>query len=124
MVAEHRPKGRAAWGSEMPVREGAVAEPANLEVPSPALITRTSGELLGKRPWPRVLTDRPLLFVLGPRDAGKTSVARRLLGSDALEIDREGLRHALNNAARFREWDPHLRQAGTLLFEAVDCLHG
>ena len=46
---------------------------------APALITRTSGELIGRRPLPRVLLERPVLFVLGPRGVGKTSVARRIL---------------------------------------------
>lgn len=92
--------------------------------PAPALITRTSGELLGKRPWPRVLTERPVLFVLGPREVGKTAVAARRLGPGHHALSRDGLRLALIAAARYRGWDSTLRNTPTLLLDDVDCLGG
>lgn len=90
----------------------------------PALLTRTSRELLGERPLPTVLRQRPVLFVLGPRGAGKTTVARRLLPNEPLECDGECLRKALNQAARQRGWAEGMMQRPGLLLDGIDCLHG
>ena len=92
--------------------------------PAPALLTRTSGELLGKRAWPRVLAERPVLFVLGPRDVGKTEVARRRLGPDHRTVNGDGLRRAIIQAARYRGWDRELRTTDRLLLDGIDCLEG
>lgn len=92
------------------------------EVLLPALITRTSSELLGRRPLPRVLRERPILFVLGPAGSGKTTVARRLLADTpgALEV---AFRPAVVAAARNHVWEPQLREAPALFLDDVDCLH-
>jgi hypothetical protein len=77
--------------------------------------------MLGRRPLPRVLRERPILFVLGPAGVGKTSVARRLLGENGgVEAS---FRTALVAAARHRAWAPELRDAASLLFDDVDFLH-
>jgi hypothetical protein len=46
--------------------------------PAPALLCGTSSEYLGQRALPRILRDRMVVLVLGPRGTGKTSVALRL----------------------------------------------
>lgn len=46
----------------------------------PALLTGTSSEFLGKKPLPRLLRERFVIFVLGPEGSGKTSVSLRLAG--------------------------------------------
>lgn len=97
---------------------------ADTVVTEPALLTRTSGELLGRRPLPRLLTERPLIFILGPSGVGKTSVARRIVGEDALAYSQEDLLRALNDAARTRRWSTTLEQAPALLFDDIDFLHG
>lgn len=92
------------------------------EVPAPAFLTRTSGELLGRRPLPRVIA-RPVLVVLGPTGVGKTTVARRLLGGSPAECAVTSFRQGLVAAAR-AGWPADLRYAPDLLFDDIDCLHG
>jgi hypothetical protein len=92
------------------------------EILLPALFTRTSSELLGRRPLPHVLRERPILFVLGPRGVGKSTVARRLLG-DMPGLVESSFRSAVVAAARNRNWSRELRDARSLLFDDVDCLH-
>ncbi len=92
------------------------------EVLLPALITRTSSELLGRRPLPRVLRERPILFVLGPSGAGKTAVGRRILAETPGAID-ASFRPAVVAAVRNRAWARELRDAPALFFDDVDCLH-
>ncbi len=87
----------------------------------PALITRTSSELLGKRPLPRVLRERPVLFVLGPRGCGKSTVARRVL-QEVPGFVEAAFRPAVVQAAR-SSWAKNLREAPGLLFDDVDFLH-
>jgi hypothetical protein len=88
----------------------------------PALITRTSSELLGRRPLPRVLRERPILFLLGPAGVGKTSVARQIL--EHIPGSREiAFRPAVVAAARDRTWAPALLEAPGLLFDDVDFLY-
>lgn len=47
-------------------------------LPAPALLCGTSSEYLGQRALPRILRERLVVLVLGPRGTGKTSVALRL----------------------------------------------
>lgn len=93
-------------------------------VKSPALVTRTSGEMLGSRPLPRVVSGRPVLFVLGPVEVGKTSVARRVLGAQLLERSGAALNKALTHAARHRRWPSEYVEAPALLLDGVERLHG
>ncbi len=91
---------------------------------SPALVTRTSGELLGKRALPQVITSRPVCFVLGPPMVGKTTVSRRLLGDDAVVRGGPALLKALTYAARYRKWPVEWVDAPALLLDDVEGLDG
>ncbi len=92
---------------------------------APALHARTARELLGDRPLPALLRVRPVVFVLGPAESGKSSVAARLFSApDPRRCDAECLRLALNRAARNRKWCAENLEAPGLWLDAVDCLHG
>lgn len=91
--------------------------------PSPAHLTRTSAELLGRRALPRLLVDRPVTYVLGPPGVGKTTVARRLCGDDRLEIGADGMRRALISAARRGTFPIELRRSPGLLIDDLDFLY-
>jgi hypothetical protein len=91
------------------------------EVLLPALITRTSAEVLGRRPLPRVVRERPAIFVLGPNGVGKTTVARRLTDVPGVRVIE--FRSAVVTAARERAWSRDLREAPALLLDDVDFLH-
>jgi hypothetical protein len=98
-------------------------ETVGSDVLEPAAVTRTSAELLHRSP-PQVLSTRPVRFVLGPKGVGKSSVAARLLGKDAIVVSGEGLRSALTRAARYKKWPEGWEAAPALLLDEVDCLHG
>ncbi len=89
----------------------------------PAHLTRTSFEFLGKRPLPKVIGSRPVVYILGPSGSGKTSVARRL-AEDATELDGVGVRQTLVAAVRNRAFPAAIADAPTLILDGVDCLHG
>lgn len=89
----------------------------------PALLTRTSRELLGERALPTLLRVRPVIFVLGEPGSGKTTVAQRLLPDDFHAVDGDGLRKALNLAARYRRWAEPFAESPGLLLDGVDSLH-
>ncbi len=92
---------------------------------APALLAKTARELLGERPLPKILQSRPVVFVIGPPEAGKSTLAERLLrGLDIKRCDAECLRQALNKAARNRRWCEETRESPGLWLDAVDCLHG
>ena len=91
---------------------------------APALVTRTSGEVLGKRALPQVLTCRPVCFVLGPAKVGKTTVAMKLLGDDALVRGGPALLKALTYAARYRKWPAEWVDSPSLLVDDVERLDG
>lgn len=98
-------------------------EAGSPELLVPAAITRTSAELLN-RPLPRFLAGRPVRFILGPFGVGKSAVALRIAGPNALVTSGEGLRAALTQAARYKQWPEALDHAPVLILDEVDCLHG
>lgn len=91
--------------------------------PLPAHLTRTSWEFLGRRPLPRVIADRPVVYVLGGQGVGKTAVARRL-AEGGLECDGPRLRALLVDAVRHRGFPAEVRDAPALILDDVDCLYG
>lgn len=85
--------------------------------PDPAFVAGTSTEFLGKKPLPRAVRLRPLVFLLGPRGAGKSRVARRLLGEDALHLDELPLLELIAQKVRERSWPLHIDQIPLLILE-------
>lgn len=103
----------------------------------PALLTGTSTEYLGRKPWPRVIRERQVIFVLGPEGVGKTSVARqiqeyapgrargleqaaqrpRVSSDQALYMDSRELQHAVLDRVRRGVWTPDLLEARALVLD-------
>lgn len=92
--------------------------------PAAALVAATSAELLGERPLPKVLRARPLLFVFGPPGSGKSVVARRICGADALELDPAALSRAGAAAVRDRRWPAAVDAAAALVIDSPTGLAG
>lgn len=105
------------------LRDGPNTDAPDPDGSAPAHLTRTSFEFLGKRPLPRVIAARPVVYVLGPPGVGKTLVARRL-AADAMELDGAQVRELLVKAARHRGFPRDTQDVGTLILDGVDCLHG
>lgn len=107
------------------MREVSVGRPAAADtfVSEPAHITRTSAELIGRKALPRALAERPVVYVLGPAGVGKTTVARRLAGADALVIDAVALRGAVARRARDGRFPPALVDAPVLVIDGVQGLY-
>ncbi len=88
-----------------------------------ALLMGTSSEYLGRRPLPNLLTERPFLLVLGLPGVGKTSVARRVLGSKATLLRGANLQEAAVAAVRRRRWPEDLQTAEALIIDGPTLLH-
>ncbi len=90
---------------------------------TPALFTRTSKELLGERPLPTVVRDRPVVYILGESGSGKSAVALRLAPPTAPRYDADGQRNALTLAGRHRKWCALLAESPGLILDGVQGLH-
>lgn len=96
-----------------------------LEVcPLPAFLTGTSTEYIGDRPLPRVVRDRPILFVLGPRGAGKSLVASRFAGPRRMVLDTQGVQRAILERVRRGTWSDELRHESSLVLDGPVWLCG
>lgn len=82
-----------------------------------ALLTGTSGEYLGRRPLPKVLRQRPLVVVCGPRCVGKSSVAVVIAGERARVVDDHGLHQATVWRIRQQRWSKALLDQPCLVID-------
>lgn len=91
--------------------------------PTPALITGTSSEFLGRRPLPRLLQERWVLIVIGPPRVGKSRVGRRLASgsepevADAQVMDTHGLDTAVVDRIRTGSWSEAAMHAEALVVD-------
>lgn len=83
----------------------------------PALVSGTSGEFLGRKPLPRSVRARPVIFILGPKGVGKTSVAQHLLGDHALHLEDQALMDSLAHRVRYRRWPNEIWEIGGLILD-------
>jgi hypothetical protein len=90
---------------------------------TPALLTGTSSEFLGRRPLPRILDERRALFVLGPEGSGKTCVGLHLARSrpgyagTPLVLDVREFEKALVERVRKGAWPPRVLAAERLVLD-------
>lgn len=85
--------------------------------PLPAFLTGTSTEYIGDRPLPRVVRDRPVLFVLGPDGVGKSLVARRVAPEPPTVLDNRDCQRAILDRVRNGHWDPDLVECISLVLD-------
>lgn len=84
---------------------------------APALLTGTSEEFLGKKPLPRMLRCRHVVFVLGPAGVGKSTVARGLCGGVRVELDTRQLEHVMLERVRGNRWPERIAQTPALVVD-------
>jgi hypothetical protein len=80
-------------------------------------LTGTSGEYLGRRPLPKVLRQRPLVVVCGPRGVGKSSVAAVIAGDKARIVDDRCLHQASVWRLRKNQWSKALLEKPCLVID-------
>jgi len=85
--------------------------------PLPALVSGTSREFLGRKPLPRAIRDRAMVFLLGPLGVGKTTVARFLAGEHGHYLSEADVLKCLKDHARVRSWKSELVTARALVLE-------
>ena len=85
------------------------------------MLAGTSSQYLGGRALPKVLRQRALVLVLGPRGSGKSAVARQILPSATIlrgdKLDAEAAR-----AVRRRRWPEELCEASELIIDGPSFL--
>lgn len=90
---------------------------------TPALLTGTSSEYLGRRPLPRILRDRPVTFVLGPDGSGKTSVGMRVadIGLTRRQVpkylDCRAVQKAVLDRVRIGRWSARLMKSRAMVLD-------
>ncbi|MEL6341925.1 MAG: hypothetical protein AAFV53_02255 [Myxococcota bacterium] len=85
--------------------------------PDSAFVSGTSTEFLGRKPLPRAVRYRPLVFILGPRGVGKSRVAQRLVGAGALHLDELTLLELVAQQVLERRWPMQLTTRPDLIIE-------
>ena len=80
------------------------------------LLTGTSGEYL-RKPLPRVLLQRLLVVICGPRCVGKSSVALVVAGDKARVLDDRALNQALVWRVRQKHWSKALLEVPALVLD-------
>lgn len=86
--------------------------------PAPAFVSGTSTEFLGRKPLPRAVQERPLVFVLGPRGVGKTRVSQRFLGGSAALISAWDTLEQTQHCLLQGEWPSTLLTRTQLIIES------
>lgn len=83
----------------------------------PALLTGTSGEFMGRKPRPRLLRQRNIVFILGPHGVGKSTVGRVLLGGPRLDLHTREFESALLTRVKEGRWTSDLEEIPSLLID-------
>jgi hypothetical protein len=113
-------KGSAADGAGAATRKGQRSRQrrrSRRTAEDSGLITATSGEFLGRRPLPRVLRQRLLVSVCGPRCVGKSSVAAVIADDKARILDDRGLHQATVWRIRQRRWSRAVLEVPCLVID-------
>lgn len=84
---------------------------------APALLTGTSGEFMGRKPLPRLLRQRRVVFVLGPHGVGKSTVAKSLAGTDRIDLDRTEVERRLLDRVRRGSWSDEIDAIPSLVLD-------
>lgn len=93
----------------------------------PAFHTGTSSEYDGRRALPKVVRQRPLIFILGPPGVGKTKVALRLAQPDYGLYQREQIHAEVVRRLEHCAWNPAIRERKAVVLELpywLDQRHG
>lgn len=99
---------------------GAASEqaPKRRTRPETAFISGTSSEFLGRRPLPRALQTREVVFLLGPPGVGKSAVGLRLAGDAAAFLSSRDALDGLAHRVRYRTWPEALVGSHNLVVDA------
>jgi hypothetical protein len=92
----------------------------------PGFITGTSSEYLGQRPLRRIVRERLIVVIMGPKGSGKTEVARRIAahcGERCTYLDTEALAEAVLHSVRVGRWAKDLIHAPCLVLDGPTYLH-
>lgn len=81
------------------------------------MLIGTSSEYIGKKPLPRLLRRRPVVFFLGPEGVGKSTVARLLAGPGHVWLDTREVQEALAKRLTRGSWPAALRTAPSAVLD-------